>query len=332
LRYRGVNYDTGVRYSADYLSLAVWDESVVRRDMEVISGELQCNSVMILGTEPERLRKTAELAIQSGLNVWLQPRLFDGGGEETLNHLLEVAVAAEEHLLGETEVILVVGCELTIFLDGLMPGRTWSTRAKLLTVLWPLLPLFNQRLNRHLARTLSAVRPVFGGRVTYAAGSWETVDWKGFDLIGVNLYRDRSNKAGYRGTLGKLVETSKPVVITEFGCCTYEGAQTKGGGGHTIIDWRQVPPVLKGNPRRSEQAQAAHLAEMIEIYQEEGVEGAFVYAFSEPSNPFSTSPRHDLDTASYGIVKTLPAVEGEAHRWEPKEAFYEVARRFGSDT
>jgi hypothetical protein len=321
-----------VRYSADYLSLAVWDESIVRRDMDVIAGELRCNSVMILGTEPERLRQTAELAMRSGLSVWLQPRLFDGGPEETLGHLREVAVSAEEQRLGGNEVILVVGCELTIFLAGLMPGRTWASRAKLLTVLWPLLPLFNQRLNRYLARALSVVRPIFGGRVTYAAGSWEKVDWKDFDLIGVNLYRDRSNTAGYRGALGKLVETTKPVVITEFGCCTYEGAQTKGGGGHTIIDWHQVPPVLKGNPRRSEQAQAGHLSELIEIFQEEGVEGAFVYAFSEPSNPFSASPRHDLDTASYGIVKTLPAVEGESPRWEPKEAFYEVARRFGSDT
>jgi len=332
LRYRGVNYDTGVRYSADYLSLAVWDESKVRRDMEVIAGELHCNSVMILGTEPERLRQTAELALRSGLNVWLQPRLFDGGPEETLDHLLEVAASAEKQRLGDREVILVAGCELTIFLDGLMPGRTWASRAKLLAVLWPLLPLFNQRLNRYLARTLSAVRPVFGGRVTYAAGSWETVDWKDFDLIGVNLYRDRSNKAGYRGILRKLVDTSKPVVITEFGCCTYEGAQTKGGGGHNIIDWGQVPPVLKGSPRRSEQAQAANLSELIGIFQEEGVEGAFVYAFSEPSNPFSPSPRHDLDTASYGIVKTLPVVDDEAPGWEPKEAFYEVARRFGSDT
>jgi hypothetical protein len=52
--------------------------------------------------------------------------------------------------------------------------------------------------------------------------------------------------------------------------------------------------------------------------------------FSETSNPHSASPEHDLDTASHGIVKVMPTVEGEPPRWEPKEAFDEVDRRFGS--
>jgi hypothetical protein len=329
VRYRGVNYDTGVRYTPEYLSLEVWDESSVRRDMQVIADDLNCNSVMILGTDPERLFRTSSIAIEAGLHVWLQPRLFDAGRQDTLSHLREIAESAETLRAEGGIVTLVVGCELTIFTNGLMPGRTWGSRAKLLTVLWPFLPVFNSRLDRYLAMVLSVVRPVFRGPVTYAAGSWERVDWRAFDVIGVNLYRDRSNRLGYRETLRGLRRHGKPVVITEFGCCTYEGAQAKGGGGHTIIDWRKVPPVLKGNPKKSERAQADLLVELIDLYQEEQIDGAFVYAFSEPSNPFSSSPSHDLDTASYGIVRVLPDVEGEPPRWEPKAAFSAVAQRYG---
>ena len=330
LKYKGVNYDTGIRYTPGYLTLAVFDEPSIRRDIGVIAGQLHCNSVMILGTDGDRLRQTATIAHQAGLSVWLQPRLFDAGITETLEHLKTVAQSAEALRLDGAEVILVLGCELTIFLKGLMPGRSWGIRARLLAVLWPLLPVFSWRLNRYLARARSVVRSEFSGSITYAAGSWERVDWNDFDLVGVNLYRDRSNRLGYRGTVRSLLEHSKPTVITEFGCCTYEGAQAKGGGGQTIIDWRKVPPVLKGNPRRSEHAQAELLSELIELYQEEGVDGAFVYAFSEPSNPHSGSPEHDLDTASYGIVKVMPTAVGEPPRWEPKKAFDEVARRFGS--
>jgi hypothetical protein len=44
-----------------------------------------------------------------------------------------------------------------------------------------------------------------------------------FDLVGVNLCRDRWNEKTYVSDLRRLRGSGKPVVITEFGCSTFEG-------------------------------------------------------------------------------------------------------------
>jgi hypothetical protein len=53
------------------------------------------------------------------------------------------------------------------------------------------------------------------------------------------------------------------------------------------------------------------------------VHGCFVFTFVMPDFPHHPDPRHDLDMAGFGVVKALP--DG---RWEPKQAFAEVARRY----
>jgi hypothetical protein len=45
-----------------------------------------------------------------------------------------------------------------------------------------------------LTRAATAVRPEFGGPITYCALPTEQVDWKGFDVAGVDLYRDQLNR------------------------------------------------------------------------------------------------------------------------------------------
>ena len=37
----------------------------------------------------------------------------------------------------------------------------------------------------------------------------------------------------------------KPLVIGEFGCCTYQGAEDRGEMGWDIVDWNAKPPRLK---------------------------------------------------------------------------------------
>ena len=71
--------------------------------------------------------------------------------------------------------------------------------------------------------------------------------------------------------------------------------------------------------------------ELLEVFQAEGVEGAFVFTFVSPSYPSSDDPLYDLDMASYSIVKTLPNHTGTTYKglpWEPKESFARVARAY----
>jgi hypothetical protein len=47
--------------------------------------------------------------------------------------------------------------------------------------------------------------------------------------------------------------------------------------------------------------------------------------FVDPLHPFSQDPLHDLDMASYALVKSFPDLP-----WEPKESFRAVAGWYGA--
>jgi hypothetical protein len=231
-------------------------------------------------------------------------------------------IAEDLRRRGDREVVLTLGCELSLFLKGILPGRSFLWRMRSLYVAWMAMPFFDRRLNPYLDAACRTAREHFGGPLTYSAGEWEGVDWTPFDFVGVDLYRDGSNAGSYRDKLRGLAAHGKPVVITEFGCAAFTGAERKGGGAFLAIDWWQSPPVLKPGHVRDEAVQARYLGELISLYKQEAVEGAFVYAFSEPRNVHTDDPRTDLDMAGYGVVKVVQPATAEApERWLPKLAF-----------
>ncbi|GAA1529945.1 hypothetical protein GCM10009678_09940 [Actinomadura kijaniata] len=318
---RGVNYDT---------ERDVWDVAYVRRDMAAIRDELHCDSVILLGSSLRRLVPAAEAAAERGLFVWFEPRKFEKGARRTLRFLARTARAAEELRRDHPGVGISVGCEFTLFMKGLVPGRNWQARARNLGR--PGSGDYHAGLNAFLGRALDAVRPVFGGPVTYSSGGWERVDWHGFDMVGVDLYRDARNAADYRRLVRDLHRHGRPVLITEFGCCTFRGAADRGALGFLAIDWRARPPRLRDGIVRDEREQARYLDELLDVFEAENVHGAFVYDFVAPGSPTAADPRYDLDTASFSLVKVAPPGSPDDYartgRWEPKAAFHTVAARF----
>ncbi|MFC6878841.1 MULTISPECIES: abortive infection protein [Actinomadura] len=318
---RGVNYDT---------EREVWRGEYVRREMRTIRRDLHCNAVILLGSDLRRLREAAEHAAAEGMFVWFEPRKFDHGAKDTLAFVLEVARYGERLRRRGHGVGLSLGCELTIFMDGLVPGRNWEERGAALGT--PEAAGYNERLNAFLAGALKAVRPVFGGRVTYSSGVWEEVRWRGFDAVGVDLYRDASNEASYERDVRALHRFGKPVVITEFGCCTYRGADERGGDGFQIIDWAKEPPVVRPGYVRDERTQSAYISELLDVYEAQGVYGAFVYNFIESDSPHNGKRLYDYDMAGFSLVKVLPPESGKGYaatgHFEPKQSFHTVARRF----
>jgi hypothetical protein len=244
---------------------------------------------------------------------------------------------------------------LTLFMQGIVPGKNITQRMSN--------PSFwknakagkhNKPLNDFLSRANEAVRQVFHGRVTYASLLWEAVDWSLFDFVGVDHYRAARIKDQYADMLKPLFAFGKPVVITEFGCRTYQGADTTTEGmGGDIIDYTpnlsviitfitnafrstlfgiQLPPpqmrLKKGNYVRDEALQARELTDMLGILDHTGVEGTFVMTFVSPIFPYSDNPRYDLDMAHYSLVKSYPDKYGTTYKdmsWEPKESFKAVA-------
>ena len=68
---------------------------------------------------------------------------------------------------------------------------------------------------------------------------------------------------------------------------------------------------------------------MLKVLATTGIDGAFVFGFVAPILIHQPDPMHDLDMASYSLVKTLPGrASGSAYQdmpWEPKQAFRAVA-------
>jgi hypothetical protein len=313
----------GISYLAEEAPL-----DAVQRDLRVIREELHCTAVILIGMDIERLMTAARYALDIGLDVWIEPHPADLPIRKVLSNLAATAAAAEElRARYPGRVNLIVGCEFSLHLSGMIPGRPESVRI-LFTMHWR--HRFRRRINRKvnalLAEALTTVRGVFDGPVTYASAAWEEVDWSGFDHVGVNLYRTASNAAGYAERLAELRATSgKPVVITEFGCGAFIGAAQKGPGSFRIVNWLALPPRVRKGYRRSERVQAAYLAYLVSVYDKQDVHGCFVYTFSQKDFPHRTNPRYDLDTAAFGIVKVSAEDPTE---WAPKEAFHELARQY----
>jgi hypothetical protein len=333
LTHRGVNYDVGTNYGpGGTLTRTVWDLDLVRQEIRAIRDELHCTSIGIYGTGVDRLVEAAAAALEDGLDVWLQPRLIDASPQETLRHLAETARAAESLRRRPATLVLNVGCELSIFSNGIIPGASHQERGSKLSSpqYWLRLPWFNRKLNALLGQAAATTRSCFNGQITYGAGLWERVNWDRFDIVGLDYYRIPANRSRYVANLRRFRRHAKPVVVVEFGCASFEGAVERGPTSHEIIDWSGPVPQLTGSWVRNEQIQADQIAELIGIYEAEDVHGAFVFEFIEPSYPHAADPRYDLDMAGYGIVKVLPGAQGRSYRWEPKAAFQTIAGLYGA--
>ncbi len=324
IRARGINYDTGF-YPAGKSSRDVFEPEVVAREMRVIARELHCDAVRISGGDPERLSVAAGYAAAEGLQVWFAPFPCELGPDELLPLFADCAQRAEALRRTGASVVLVTGCEMSLFAAGFLPGNTVYERMSALMTPGAAGSVgeLRTRFNAFLGDAVSVARSRFSGPVTYASGIWEPVDWAPFDIVAVDAYRDASNKSGYAAGLRHHFRHGKPVAVTEFGCCTYEGAADKGGLGWAILEPGADPPRLNGDYRRSEAEQVGYLQELLPVFADAGVDAAFWFTFATYQAPHRAEPRYDLDLGAYGVVKML-----DDTRWEPKAVFHALAAAY----
>ncbi len=330
---KGVNYDIGV-YLGDWASRPVFDLTLIRRELEIIQNDLRCNAVRISGREIERLAQAAQIALELGLEVWLSPLLYDKSADETLAYILECAEQAEALRRQAPHLVFILGGELTLFMQGLLPGGSFMERIAAPTLFESLHSgRHNEPLNAFLTKANAAVRQVFHGEVSYAAVTFEEVDWTPFDYICLDHYRMAHDRDTYGAQLRRYGVYNKPLIIAEVGCCTYQGAENAGAMGWAIMENSEhAPPRLNGDYIRDEGLQARELTDLLTILDGEGVEGAFVFTFVSPTLVHLDLPRMDFDMASYSLVKSYVDQWGVTYpdmAWEPKESFRAVSRYFG---
>jgi hypothetical protein len=332
---KGVSYDVGRVLGMNWRP--VFDLHVVHRELQIIKDDLRCNAVRICGRDLGRVVAAAEDALGQGLEVWLSPELWNKSQGETLAYIADAAAAAEAlRQRWPDGLVFSVASEATLFVRGIVPGRTVAKRVE---------NLFRdveegnhiEPLQAFLAQAIAAARNMYRGPLRYASLPFEQVDWTLFDIVGVDHYRDGRIKDRYVEMLRPLFEIGKPVVVTEFGMRSYQGAEVSGSLGFGIIDSRSqfshhlpvvgrfVRPRLKdGSHVRDEAMQAEEIAETLTILDAAGVDGAFVCTFVEPTAPYSEDAHHNLDMSALSLVKTYASGQGESYpdmAWEPKESF-----------
>jgi hypothetical protein len=343
---RGVSYDVGrvmgINWRPNY------DPAIVHRELEIIKHDLHCNTVRICGVDLKRLLFAAEDALKQGLDVWLSPELWNRSPEATLAYLVKAASAAEPlRMRYPDRLVFLMNSELTLFMQGIIPGKTFMQR---------LGSAFaggivragghNPRLNAFLTKATAAVREQFHGPLSYASLIWEKVDWNLFDIVGVDHYWDERIKDQYVEMLKPLFAYDKPVVITEFGFGTMRafstGATALGNVDNRSRLLHQLPligrfirPRLTKIGERDEQWQAQQLVDQLTLLESAGVDGAFIFCFVFPINPYDETPKYDLDRDSTSLVKSYAnGRRGTTYPdmpWEPKESFKAVAAYYAAN-
>lgn len=338
MRAKGITYDTGfIREGA--ISRKRFDPETVRRELRIIRDDLHCNAVRVTGGDPERLELAATFAADFGLEVWFSPYPLELTTDEMLSLFADCAERAERLRRRGGEVVFVTGAELSLMNKGFLPGDTVDERVGLLRRpdrLREQIVEVSAQVNDFLGTVVALVRERFGGRITYAAVPLERVDWAPFDIVSVDLYRSAAIADRFTEGVRDLVAQEKPVAITEFGAAGYRGAGDVGAGGLEIVEYDEdtgVPVRLNGEYVRDEAGQAAYLRELLEVFDVEGVDSAFVFIFAlyDHLHRPDGDPRDDLDLAGYGIVKVLDGRNGDTYPdmpWEPKVAFAALAEYY----
>ncbi|CUU57356.1 hypothetical protein Ga0074812_11216 [Parafrankia irregularis] len=339
MRARGMTYDTGLvthgRISREHL-----DPVVVRRELTVIRDDLHCNAVQIIGGDPGRLELAAGCAAELGLEVWFSPYPLELDPQQILALFRDCAERAERLRKQGATVVFVAGVELSVMNRGFLPGDSPEERVTQL-ISDPerrahAMCELGVRINAFLRDAAAAIRERFQGKLTYASIQFEQVDWAPFDFRTFELIRSAEVADRFREGVRALARGPKPLALTGFGTAAYRGAGDRGGRVLEVVEHDPhtgAPVRLNGMYERDEAGQAAYLDELLEIFDTEGVDSAFVYLFALAGFPYRPDgdPRDDLDRASLGIVKLLEGRQGRTYpdmEWEPKEAFTAVARRY----
>lgn len=331
----GVCYDTGVLHAVgDPLSRVRWSRRQLEREIGMIATDLRCPSITAFGTDLGRLAETTDAALRHGVEVFVQPRLYDHPQDEIIEHMAQAARDAERRRRGDN-ITFVTGCEHFLFTPGIVPGATFLERIENM----PSIPeqewtAIVRRFREFMAKAVEVTRREFRGRITYGAAAgadalWN--DWSLFDVVGLDYYTYFDTDAEYTPDLGKYRRWGKPIMVLEFGCCTFTGAARAGGLGWDVVDYEADPPVIKPGIVRNEREQADHIARMLRVFDTEQMMGAHLYSVISPDSPHNPTCRdRDYDMASYSLFRTIRERfddEDSPYRLEPKQSFH-AFRRF----
>lgn len=312
MKIKGINYNTGYKDGSFDITL---DE--IEKQLTIIKKDLNANSIGILGSDTKHIIEVSKLALEMGLNIWVKPRYVNKTVKETIPLLIELSKATDilREEFDKKEVIFVVATELSLDAKGIFEGDSYMDRIETASSYWKEVKTPDKRqgywavtedeqnnLSLALKKIVEAVKENFKGKITYAAGNWEKVDWSLFDIVSDNLYLSRHMSADdYFKILLKLKEHNKPVVLTEFGTASCDGATISGADA-----WIEVMDNPDIDVNEKEQVKGIKI--QLDLIKKSDIDGCFVWTFFEP-NP-----------KTFGITKF------ENGNIVPKKAFHTISK------
>jgi len=292
---KGICYSPGL--NAWVHDFPVYPEPVVEEHMTVIRDELGCNGIKLFGDLNDAMITCARLASARSFDqILLAPMYIDASPEKYCEEFEELSKAAEALRQDCQNVRLLIGNELAGVVRGIIPGDTYTERARNIGKVTD----WGPALEKLLKELLYIARKHFRGMVSYAAGNWEGVDWRQLDVdfICENEYKDwYHTNVWLRNRIGTLKRYGKPVHVTEFGTSTFEGADQYGGGG-----WLEAGTY-------SEEAQASYIRDYLEFFNQLGIDGCCLFEFTQNTD---YNPPIDM-----GIMKFI-----DERHFIRKKAFY----------
>jgi hypothetical protein len=281
MKRKGVIYDVGTVYAGRLNTRPVFDAAVTRRELEIIKDDLHCNAVRIRGQDLGRLMTAAEV-LRRRFPGWL---------------------------------VVSVGSEATLFVKGIVAGRTITKR---------LATLFRDAPRRH-ERPQAARRLPGTGAPCRPPGIPRAGDLRVAAVRAGGLEPVRPRRCGPLPACarqGPLCRAAQAVLRPR-----------QAGRGHRVRHAHlRRRRQLGSSYVRKEALQARELTETLGILDATGVDRAFVTSFSEPMATFSDGPRYDLDMSALSLVKTHADRHGTTYPdlpWEPKQSFLAVADFYG---
>ena len=244
----------------------------------------------------------------NGLHVWFEPRQFDA---ERRRHARRSSPpwprAAEELARGAPRRRSVAGRRA----DDLH-GRSaaWGRLARTRRRPRSTRPAaeYNGRLNDvpgRCGRRRSDRSSVASSRTRPGRGRTST--GAGFDVVGIDLYRDAENAATFVERCAAPAPARQAgrdhrvrlLLVPRAPRTSAEAASWWSTGGPTHR-WSATASCATNRSRPATSTSCSTSS------RPSGVHGAFVYNFIEPGNPYSPDPRYDFDMAGFGVVKCYP--------------------------
>lgn len=305
IRFKGIVYMAGVRSFLDPIP----SEARTKEDLELIRDDkygLGCNAIRISGDNNDAIIRRAEIAIDNKFElIKLNPRYVDSDEQHTLK-LSEVFSKKAENLRSTAsksiEIQYQIGQELSMDCSTIVASEssTYTERAQALDTL-----LRTQKFTDSKTKLLNLLhgltniaRENFNGKISYAQGPWENIEWSSLDIDvrDSNEYTYAGMSFGeYESRIKMFIPGSKPFHITEFGAVTFSGAGKHGGSG-----WLY-------DGVYDEESQAQYIQGYLDVFNKVRPEAIFLFCWNEP-----THNGRKL-TQTFGIVRE----ENEQHTWSP---------------